>query len=353
MALEVGLSYAKSSNKPTRAIEEIDTMLMFVKPDRKLNLYDYVSFIRPAGLSWFHNTDTFFLCIQDCEALSVVPDRELVREYAYGLAGVYLALGVNREENFFMFLESDVPEAMEIAGVLECLIQKGDWKSLRTLGRGSGSPGSVSSSVIPFPRYPVLQAAQCLAYPMDAMILPRSEVALSEWTSALGERFHGLHTGESVFRIPEILHPVELEPLRALDDPHRAMGDTGPGGCIYLLDPLASTARKFRKLALESGGIVYDPREKPVISNLLTLCRWATGFSYPYMTGRLFSGMDHDDFKKAAKEMAYILLRPVQRNYKEAVTKGAIAAELRKGAQKARSFAGLTCQKMREVLGRG
>jgi tryptophanyl-tRNA synthetase len=198
--------------------------------------------------------------------------------------------------------------------------------------------------------YPVLMASDILLYDVDRVPVGDDQRQHLELARDLAVRFNGRY-GDT-FVVPQAAIPSVGARVKDLQNPRKKMSktDESPQGTILLLEPPESVARKIKRAVTDPGNeVVYDPDEKPGVSNLLELLGAATGRSpEAAAAGYTQYGPRKADTADALIEM----LRPIRERYTElAADPAGTAALLEKGAAKAHAIAAETLERAQRNLG--
>ncbi len=177
------------------------TYLSGIQPSGLLHLGNYFGAIeRHVALQERPGRHYYF--IADYHALTTVHDAELLRRNVFETAVAYLALGLD-PERAVLFRQSDVPEVTEIAWLLACVTGMG------LLERAHSYKDKVARGIKPSVglfTYPVLMAADILAYDSELVPVGRDQVQHVEMTQDMATRFNETF-GSRVFVRPEMLMP--------------------------------------------------------------------------------------------------------------------------------------------------
>ena len=197
-----------------------------------------------------------------------------------------LAAGIDPERST-VFVQSTVPEHTELCWFLATLASLGDlgrmtqFKEKSDLlkgadaGRREGAAkagdaadgdGAFVSSGLLF--YPVLQAADILAYRADYVPVGKDQSQHLELSRGLARRFNARFG--RVFPEPETLHTPVPKLLSTADPTKKMSKSLGPKHYIGLFEEEASVRRKVRSAVTDSGR-ADDDRPSPGVENLLTL----------------------------------------------------------------------------------
>jgi tryptophanyl-tRNA synthetase len=118
------------------------------------------------------------------------------------------------------------------------------------------------------------------------------------------------------------------------------------------MDTPEANTKKIKSAATDAGREVkFDEKEKPGISNLLTIHSSLSGQSIPALEAE-FAGKGYGDFKAAVAEVMVEFLRPIRAKALELLDDEAHLVELlHQGADKAQIVASATLQDAYKNLG--
>ena len=308
-----------------------------VKPTGHLTLGNYLGAMRRWSAVDQHEADALF-CIVDLHALTVDHDPGRVRRLSRQAATLLLAAGLD-PKLCTVFAQSHVDEHARLSYLLECVATDGEmrrmiqYKEKAAAERARG--GSVRLSLL---TYPVLMAADILAYGTDEVPVGDDQSQHVELTRDLAVRFNQRYG--HTFVVPRATHPELAARVMNLQEPASKMGksaDVGPG-IVYLLDEPEVIRKKVMRAVTDSGrDVAYDREARPGVSNLLEILA-ACGSGNPEALAGVYES--YGSLKKDTAEAVVELLRPVQQRHKELCADPAyVEGVLREGAAKAREMA--------------
>jgi tryptophanyl-tRNA synthetase len=296
-------------------------------------------------------------CIVDLHAITVAYEPAELRERLYDTTAILLAAGLD-PARCILFRQSDVEEHTELAWLLGAVTAWGDlnrmhqWKDKRELLEGRQG-AFVSAGLF---TYPVLQAADVLAYRADEVPVgddQRQHVELMrEIARRFNERFGG---GEQVLVVPEHRIPEVGARIMDLQEPARKMATTGgtEGGTVLVLDEPEVLRKKVMSAVTDSGSEVRRAEDKPGVTNLIDILAVIKGTD-PSDVEAEFAGSGYGDFKAAVADAVVSYLEPTRERYAELRgDAAALEATLMAGAEKARAIASETVADVRERMGVG
>ena len=293
--------------------------------------------------------DAFF-CVVDLHAITIAQDPEALRRRTLVTAAQYLALGIDPARST-VFVQSHVPAHTQLAWVLGCFTGFGQASRMTQFKDKSTRQGSDSTTVGLF-TYPVLQAADVLAYDTDLVPVGEDQRQHLELARDVAQRFNGRFPG--TFVVPDVLIPKVTAKIYDLADPTSKMSKSAASetGLINLLDDPALSAKKIRSAVTDSEReIRYDPDAKPGVSNLLSIQSAVSGVDVDALVAG-YAGRGYGDLKKDTAEAVVEFVSPIKARVDELMSDLAeLEAVLAAGAERAHDVASKTVQRVYDRLG--
>lgn len=293
--------------------------------------------------------DAFFGVV-DLHAITVPQDPEVLRRRTLVTAAQYLALGIDPNRST-VFVQSHVPAHTQLAWVLGCFTGFGRAARMTQFKDKSARQGTEATTVGLF-TYPVLQAADVLAY--DAELVPVGEDQRQhlELARDVAQRFNSRFP--DTFVVPDLMIPKVTAKIYDLQDPTSKMSKSAAtdAGLINLLDDPALSAKKFRSAVTDSEReIRYDPAAKPGVSNLLSIQSAITGADIDALVQR-YAGHGYGDLKKDTAEAVVEFVTPIKARVDELLADPAeLTTVLATGAARAQDVAAKTVERVYDRLG--
>jgi tryptophanyl-tRNA synthetase len=291
-----------------------------------------------------------YYCIVDLHALTVETDPALMRKRTLVSAAQLLALGISPEKST-LFVQSQVPEHNQLAWVMECITGFGEASRMTQFKDRSAKGGSDSTKVGVF-TYPMLMAADILLYQADLVPVGEDQRQHIELTRDLAERFNSRYG--ATFNIPTGFILKQGAKIYDLQNPTAKMSKSSESvsGLIEILDTPEVNAKKIKSAVTDAGReIKFDEKEKPGVSNLLTIHSALSGQSISELVNH-FSGKGYGDLKGEVADVVVEYLKPIREKTLELLAdESHLLAMLSKGAAKAQEVASTTLAKTYSNLG--
>jgi tryptophanyl-tRNA synthetase len=291
-----------------------------------------------------------FYCIVDLHALTVETDPALMRKRTLVSAAQLLALGISPEKST-LFVQSQVPEHNQLAWIMECITGFGEASRMTQFKDRTAKGGSDSTKVGVF-TYPMLMAADILLYQADLVPVGEDQRQHIELTRDLAERFNSRYG--ATFNIPSGFILKQGAKIYDLQNPTAKMSKSADSasGLIEILDTPEVNAKKIKSAVTDAGReINFDEKEKPGVSNLLTIHSALSGQSITELENH-FAGKGYGDLKSEVADVVVEYLKPIREKTLELLAdESHLLAMLSKGAAKAQEVASTTLGKTYSNLG--
>ncbi|KAJ3049753.1 hypothetical protein HK102_012422, partial [Quaeritorhiza haematococci] len=184
-------------------------ILSGIQPSGPLHIGNYLGAIQQYITLQDENDAYYF--VADYHALTSVRDAATLRKYVFDVLVDLLALGLDPEKAV-LFVQSDVPETVELSWLLTSVTPMG-WLEKCVSYKDKVQQGLPAEHGL-F-AYPVLQAADILLYDADLVPVGQDQKQHLEITRDVAERFNHVYGGKKgVFRLPKpyILDNVAVIP---------------------------------------------------------------------------------------------------------------------------------------------
>src|SRR5580704_2424882 len=267
-----------------------------IQPTGRKHLGNYIGAIAQYISSQERGEGIF--CIVDLHALSVAYDPVELRARVYDTTAILLAAGLD-PERCILFRQSDVHEHTELTWLLSSVSELGRLQRMHQFRDKSLQQRELVSAALLM--YPVLQAADVLAYRAEEVPVGEDQREHLELMRDVARRFNARFAGEEeVLVIPEHRIPEIGARIMDLQDPTSKMSTTSGSeqGTVYVLDEPAAIEKKFKSAVTDSGSEVRRDAGKPGISNLIDILAAVRGVEQKAIEAE-FAEARYGEFKTA------------------------------------------------------
>lgn len=305
-------------NPDTSTDPSVDTepvVVSGIQPSGRLHLGNYFGAIRQH--IDLHTEHEAYYFIVNYHAMTSVNDADRLRKHTFDVALDYLALGFDPEEAA-LFVQSDVPEVAELTWIFFNLLPTS------RLEKGVAYKEKVNAGLTPNAglfNYPVLQAADILAYGGSLVPVGADQKQNIEITRDLARRFNQTYCPDDdpLFPIPEphILDHVAVIPGTDGQKMSKSYGNT-----IGIFDEGDALKEKVMSIVTDSKPL--DAPKDPESCNVFALIKLFTdettqqeiaekyragGYGYGHAKQELL-GLIEDYFAEAREKRKELEERP-------------------------------------------
>lgn len=315
-----------------------------IAPSGSLTLGNYIGAIR----HWARDQDRFdnLFCVVDLHAMTVFQEPDTLRRQTWETAALLLASGLD-PERCTLFVQSHVREHTALCWLLNTVTPVG-WLNRMTQFKVKAGSERESVSTALFD-YPVLMAADILAYKANRVPVGDDQKQHVEIARDIAERFNSLY-GETLV-VPEPAIPPVGARVMALDDPSRKMSKSEPAGAIFMLDEPAVIRKKVSRAVTDSQARVLFNPEQAGLFNLLSILQALTGEAEEQIEARFAEG-SYRPVKEEVAERIVDALRPIQERFQRyQESPDTVDSILARGAEKARAMAGPVVAEVEQRMG--
>ena len=290
-------------------------------------------------------------CLVDLHAITVDHDAAGLRRQVHDTVSILLAAGIDPQRSL-LFRQSDVAEHAYLCWLLANVTSFGELRRMHQFKEKSEQQREFVSAGLFF--YPVLQAADILAYQTDEVPVGEDQKQHIEMARTVAERFNSRFG--NVFTVPHHRIPEVGARILDLQDPEKKMSTTGGSdqGTVFILDQPDAIARKFKSAVTDSGNEIRRAPDKRGISNLIEIMAVASGITPEDVEGEYASDPGYARFKEDVGSVVTEYLRPIRERY-ELIRpdESHLESILGEGAAKARAIAAKTVGTAADRMGLG
>ncbi|MGH8996059.1 MAG: tryptophan--tRNA ligase, partial [Acidimicrobiales bacterium] len=246
-----------------------------------------------------------------------------------------------------LFVQSHVPEHARLAWLLECTATMGELSRMTQFKEKSAGNDSVRAGLF---TYPVLMASDILLYQVDQVPVGDDQRQHLELTRDVAIRFN--HRYGETFKIPRATIPKVGARIMDLQHPENKMSKSvdSPLGTVGMLDEPKDIERKVKRAVTDTEtAVVYDPVNRPGVSNLLELLAAATGVDVKEAAARYDS---YGPLKQDVADAVIAMLAPARERTAELnADLGEVERILAAGADRAHEVAAVTYERAATAMG--
>jgi len=323
------------------------TIFSGIQPTGTLHIGNYLGAIK----QWIElqEKNECLFCIVDLHALTAPPYQpEALQDLILEKAIVYLAAGVDPEKTI-IFVQSEIKEHSELAWLLNTITPVGELNRMTQYKeKAKKFSQNLNAGLL---NYPVLMAADILLYQTDIVPVGQDQKQHVELTRMIAKKFN--QKFGRTFKIPKLKLSETGAKIMSLTQPLKKMSKTDqPESQLLLFDEPEEIKQKIMKAVTDTGKIIkYDPKNKPGISNLLTIYSLFSAQTIKELE-RKFKGKGYADFKKSLAELLILKLEPFRQKRKELLAREVYVKEiLSRGRKRAQIIASSTIQDVRKKMG--
>jgi len=323
-----------------------------IRPSGKLHLGNYLGAIK----NWIELQDSAqqsIFAVVDYHGITTPYDPKTYQQQIMDVVLDYLAAGIDPNKAL-LIRQSKVPQHTELAWLFNTITSVGWLDRLPTYKEQLEKTGVNNMGLL---GYPVLMAADILAERSNLVPVGEDQLAHIDVTNEIAKRFNSVF-GETFE--PVKAHLSEGARIMSIQDPTKKMsktpstnsGQAGDDSCIFLVDTPDQIRAKIKKAVTDSGKEVkYDEKEKPAISNLLTIYHLLSGKEISALE-KEYDGKSYVEFKNDLAEVVVNFLKPFQEKRKEFENDpDKVLKILTDSEEKARVLASSTLQEVKERMG--
>jgi tryptophanyl-tRNA synthetase len=317
-------------------------ILSGLQPSGRLHIGNYFGMMEPA-LKLQHEGDAYYF-IADYHSLTTIHDPKALRENVLHLAIDFLACGLDPEKCTF-FRQSDVPEVTELSWILSSVAGMGLLERCHSykdkLARGLEATHGLFS-------YPVLMAADILIYDSNIVPVGKDQKQHVEVTRDLAIKMNERY-GKGLLRVPE---PRIKETTAVVPGTDGQKMSKSYNNILAIFEEEKPLRKKVMAIKTDSAA-VEDPKdpEGSLIVQLYELVASADDVQRMKDDFRR-GGIGYGEFKQRLFEAIWIKFEAERIKRAELLANlDHVESILRKGAEKARSVAARTMERVRQAVG--
>ena len=317
-----------------------------IQPTGNLTLGNYIGALR--NFSLLQDEYDCLYSIVDMHAMTVRQNPAELRKACLRTMSIYLSCGLDPEKSILYF-QSQVPQHAELSWILNCFTYMGELQRMTQFkDKSAKHADNINAGLF---TYPVLMAADILLYQTDLVPIGADQKQHLELSRDIAERFNAIYG--DVFVVPDGYFPKVGARVMSLQEPTRKMSKSDPEDTyIAILDKPEIIRKKMRRAVTDcDNSVIYDPENKPGVSNLMSIMSALTGMSMDAISAE-YDGKGYGRFKDAVADSVIAALEPIQQRYEQiSADKAYLQEVLQSGAERASRLAHKTMLKVRKKIG--
>ena len=327
-------------------VERKKRLFSGIQPTGTLTLGNYIGALRNFKL--LESEYDCLFSVVDMHALTVRQDPTQLRQNCLKVMSLFLAVGLDPDKSLIYF-QSHVSGHAELGWILDCCTYMGELSRMTQFkDKSAKHADNINAGLF---TYPSLMAADILLYQTDLVPIGADQKQHMELARNLAERFNSIY-GQT-FVVPDAYIPKVGARIMSLQDPTRKMSKSDTEDTyIALLDDANVIRKKLRRAQTDCDmSVVFDPENKPGISNLMSIFSAVTGMSMEKISEQ-YDGKGYGVFKDAVADAVIAELTPIQERFKKISSDKAYLSEvMTKNAERANALAERTMLKVRRKVG--
>lgn len=325
-------------------------VLSAIQPTGDLHLGNYFGAVQ----NWVRLQDEYKCTygVVDYHSMTMPYKADQLRENTWKMVFYLLACGV-RAEN--LFVQSLVPEHVELAWVLSCVTSYGElsrmtqFKDKSDQLREGDKESLVSAGLF---AYPVLQAADILIYHADYVPVGKDQEQHLELSRNIAQRFNS-QFGKAYFVHPEPLF-TETPKILSPADPNKKMSKSlGEKHYINLFGDEDRVRKQIRSAVTDTGDTAAGEMS-PGVKNLFELLRASQNMTAhdALMADYQAGALKYSALKEEVAETIVALIHPLRERLSELnADKRAVKNRIQESSAEIRNRARQTMREVRELTG--
>ncbi len=323
----------------------MEKILTGLQPTGVITLGNYIGAIKQ--MIKYQDMYESYIFIADMHSITIPQDPIELSKNIKSLLALYLACGIDPKKNK-IFLQSENEYHANISWILECNTYYGELSRMTQFKDKSKKNANFTSGLL---TYPVLMAADILAYDVDYVAVGVDQKQHVELARDIAERFNKKF-GDT-FKIPNPLMTKEGTKIMDLVDPTKKMSKSSENqkGVIRLLDEPEVIRKKIMGATTDSDmKICFDVENKPGISNLINIYASLTGKTIKEVED-FFKDKKYGELKSCVADVVIQELSVIQKRYYEIINSGELNKILDDGINFTRNISKNKFELMKNKMG--
>jgi len=317
-----------------------------IQPTGSLHIGNYFGAIK----QWldYQYEDECVFCIVDLHAITTSYDTENLQKLITEKAIIYLAAGLDPEK-VIIFVQSRVKEHTELSWLLNTITPLGElYRMTQFKEKSEKNKKNENAGLL---NYPVLMAADILLYDTELVPVGEDQKQHVELARTIARKFNS--TFGETFVLPKSKLASQGARIMSLTDPKKKMSKSdGEANYVSLFDSPEKIRKKINSAVTDAQKTIkYDKKNKPGISNLLTIYSLFSGKPIKDIEKEM-KGKSYKALKNVVAETTVDSLEPFRKKREEFLSRDVFVEEiLKQGEKRARILAETKMHEVRKKMG--
>lgn len=325
----------------------MEIVLSGIRSTGHLHLGNYYGALRNY-IKMQDNYNCFFF-IADLHSLTTHPHPDDFHAGVRTILAEYLASGLDPEKSA-IFVQSDVPEILELYILLNMISYKGELERTTSFkDKIRQQPDNVNAGLL---TYPVLMASDILIHRANLVPVGKDQEQHLEMARVLARRFNTFYNSE-VFPEPKAFNfGDDLVKVPGLDGSGKMGKSEGNG--VYLCDDEKTIRKKVMKAVTDAGPTEPNSEMPEPVANLFTLLKIVSDQSTVDEFKNSYNNctIRYGDLKKQLAEDICRQTLPIKARIEEIYKDDEyLRRVIKRGTQRARESAVATLKEVRKAVG--
>ncbi len=282
-----------------------------IQPSGELTIGNYLGAMKRWAEKQHSDEYENFFFIANLHAITAVQDPELLKKRTLDVVAWLITVGVDPNKSV-IFVQSMIPAHSEICWILNNYVTMGELSKMTQFKDKSQKAGK-GGQLVGLYDYPVLMAGDVLLYDADEIPVGVDQKQHVELARTIAQRFNNRH-GET-FKIPSATLSKTTAKIMSLNEPLKKMSKSGTeDSYIGLQDNADTIIKKFKRAVTDSDNRVAFGKDKPAISNLLSIFSGFSGRSIEDIE-KDYEGRGYGQFKTELGEFVSQKLSELQTTF--------------------------------------
>jgi tryptophanyl-tRNA synthetase len=316
-----------------------------IQPSGTIHIGNYLGAIK----NWVALQDRYpcYFCVVDYHAITSPYEPKAFPHAVLDAVAANVAAGLDPDHSV-IFVQSQVPEHTELCWILSAVTPVGELQRMTQYkDRARVRRENVNAGVL---NYPILQAADILAYKGTLVPVGEDQAQHLELTREIARKFNAAYG--ATFPEPEVLFTPSRR-LMSLADPTVKMSKSIPGSYLSLMEEPAAIKEVVARAVTDTGPTPGGEMSPGVATLFQLLDAFAPAeMAERFRAAHRGGGLRYAEMKASLAECLVQGLEPIRRRYRELIARPEMLKEIvRHGTARARPVASATLDEVREKIG--